>query len=88
MAGELSLMVGHLVRAHLAHNRSQVNTPSASQSATPGSGSAGGEAWPTGPPGPLGRGVLGPLDSTAHAAGTPATSTSVKGFDLRTMHKD
>jgi hydroxymethylglutaryl-CoA reductase (NADPH) len=92
MAGELSLMAalaaGHLVRAHLAHNRSQVNTPAASQPATPGPGSAGGEAWPTGPPGALGRGVLSPLDSTTHAAGTPATSTSIKGFDLRTMHKD
>ncbi|KAI0322966.1 hydroxymethylglutaryl-coenzyme A reductase-domain-containing protein [Amylostereum chailletii] len=40
MAGELSLMsalaAGHLVRAHLAHNRSQVNTPSASRPITPG----------------------------------------------------
>jgi hydroxymethylglutaryl-CoA reductase (NADPH) len=88
MAGELSFMAGHLVRAHLAHNRSQVNTPSASQPATPGPGSAGGEAWPTGPPGALGRGVLSRLDSTTHAMGTPTTSTSVKSFDLRTMHKD
>jgi hydroxymethylglutaryl-CoA reductase (NADPH) len=40
MAGELSLLAalaaGHLVRAHLAHNRSQVNTPSASRPMTPG----------------------------------------------------
>lgn len=40
MAGELSLIsalaAGHLVRAHLAHNRSQVNTPSTSRPVTPG----------------------------------------------------
>ncbi|KIY45066.1 hypothetical protein FISHEDRAFT_50051 [Fistulina hepatica ATCC 64428] len=40
MAGELSLMsalaAGHLVRAHMVHNRSQVNTPSSSQPTTPG----------------------------------------------------
>jgi hydroxymethylglutaryl-CoA reductase (NADPH) len=47
MAGELSLMsalaAGHLVRAHLAHNRSQVNTPVASRPTTPGPRSAGTE---------------------------------------------
>ncbi|KAI6021814.1 hydroxymethylglutaryl-coenzyme A reductase-domain-containing protein [Pisolithus microcarpus] len=40
MAGELSLLsalaAGHLVRAHLAHNRSQTNTPNSSRPATPG----------------------------------------------------
>ncbi|KAI6045272.1 hydroxymethylglutaryl-coenzyme A reductase-domain-containing protein [Pisolithus marmoratus] len=40
MAGELSLLgalaAGHLVRAHLAHNRSQANTPDSSRPATPG----------------------------------------------------
>ncbi|PBK98764.1 hypothetical protein ARMGADRAFT_1162042 [Armillaria gallica] len=40
MAGELSLMsalaAGHLVRAHLAHNRSQANTPVGSRPVTPG----------------------------------------------------
>ncbi|EMD34668.1 hypothetical protein CERSUDRAFT_116857 [Gelatoporia subvermispora B] len=40
MAGELSLIsalaAGHLVRAHLAHNRSQLNTPSPSRPTTPG----------------------------------------------------
>ncbi|KAJ4468808.1 hydroxymethylglutaryl-CoA reductase [Lentinula aciculospora] len=39
MAGELSLMsalaAGHLVRAHLVHNRSQLNTPVTSAPATP-----------------------------------------------------
>ncbi|OCH91254.1 3-hydroxy-3-methylglutaryl-coenzyme A reductase [Obba rivulosa] len=40
MAGELSLIsalaAGHLVRAHLAHNRSQLNTPAPSRPTTPG----------------------------------------------------
>jgi hydroxymethylglutaryl-CoA reductase (NADPH) len=40
MAGELSLLsalaAGHLVRAHLAHNRSQANTPASSRPVTPG----------------------------------------------------
>ena len=40
MAGELSLLsalaAGHLVRAHLVHNRSQVNTPTSSRPVTPG----------------------------------------------------
>ncbi|KAF5390098.1 hypothetical protein D9757_003842 [Collybiopsis confluens] len=40
MAGELSLLsalaAGHLVRAHLVHNRSQLNTPNPSLPATPG----------------------------------------------------
>jgi hydroxymethylglutaryl-CoA reductase (NADPH) len=40
MAGELSLIsalaAGHLVRAHLAHNRSQLNTPTTSRPITPG----------------------------------------------------
>ena len=40
MAGELSLIsalaAGHLVRAHLAHNRSQLNTPTTSRPVTPG----------------------------------------------------
>ena len=42
MAGELSLMsalaAGHLVRAHMAHNRSQVATPAVSRPMTPGPG--------------------------------------------------
>ncbi|KAG6333016.1 hypothetical protein ID866_6069 [Astraeus odoratus] len=40
MAGELSLLsalaAGHLVRAHLVHNRSQANTPTPSRPVTPG----------------------------------------------------
>lgn len=40
MAGELSLLAalaaGHLIRAHMVHNRSQVNTPAHSVPGTPG----------------------------------------------------
>lgn len=39
MAGELSLLsalaAGHLVRAHLVHNRSQANTPAVTRPPTP-----------------------------------------------------
>jgi hydroxymethylglutaryl-CoA reductase (NADPH) len=50
MAGELSLMsalaAGHLVRAHLAHNRSQLNTPSTSRPVTPGPVTPPQAFWP------------------------------------------
>ena len=40
MAGELSLLsalaAGHLIRAHMQHNRSQANTPTTSRPVTPG----------------------------------------------------
>ena len=40
MAGELSLIsalaAGHLIRAHMVHNRSQTNTPATSRPVTPG----------------------------------------------------
>ncbi|KAF6764246.1 hydroxymethylglutaryl-coenzyme A reductase-domain-containing protein [Ephemerocybe angulata] len=40
LAGELSLLsalaAGHLIKAHMAHNRSQVNSPAGSLPATPG----------------------------------------------------
>lgn len=68
MAGELSLMsalaAGHLVRAHLVHNRSQVNTPSNSRPVTPAvphSTLPAGAAALWGPP-PADRG-LEPLSS-------------------------
>lgn len=71
MAGELSLIsalaAGHLVRAHLVHNRSQTNTPATSRPVTPGLPSAvlpGASFW--GPP-PVHRGlkVLSASSSTA-----------------------
>lgn len=54
MAGELSLIsalaAGHLVRAHLAHNRSQLNTPNVSRPVTPGPMTPPlGVSWPGAP---------------------------------------
>jgi hydroxymethylglutaryl-CoA reductase (NADPH) len=53
MAGELSLLsalaAGHLVRAHLVHNRSQPTTPAVSRPATPGPMSSPGGGWGGGP---------------------------------------
>jgi hydroxymethylglutaryl-CoA reductase (NADPH) len=55
MAGELSLLsalaAGHLVRAHLVHNRSQPSTPATSRPATPGQVSPSAITW-GGPPHP------------------------------------
>jgi hydroxymethylglutaryl-CoA reductase (NADPH) len=52
MAGELSLIsalaAGHLVRAHLVHNRSQLNTPSSSRPVTPSIAAPGGLGTPGG----------------------------------------
>ncbi|KAF9443874.1 hypothetical protein P691DRAFT_712652 [Macrolepiota fuliginosa MF-IS2] len=54
MAGELSLLsalaAGHLIRAHMAHNRSQTNTPAASRPATPGPGTSPTGQLPSLPP--------------------------------------
>jgi hydroxymethylglutaryl-CoA reductase (NADPH) len=92
MAGELSLIsalaAGHLVRAHMSHNRSQVNTPAASRPLTPGPGTPGGEGWPTGTGDAPGRGVLSPLasGSATRAAATP--HPQVEGYKLTSMHKD
>lgn len=69
MAGELSLLsalaAGHLIRAHMAHNRSQTNTPAASRPATPG---------------PNSHPVAGYLESKENAAAvtllTPSSSTA------------
>lgn len=68
MAGELSLMsalaAGHLIRAHMVHNRSQTNTPSISRPITPAI---------TGSPVPGGAGYWGTL---AEARGLKPLSTS------------
>jgi len=79
MAGELSLMAalaaGHLIRAHMAHNRSQTNTPAASAPPTPAPRSpvklnaqlpASGDEGGSTPPGTVT--ATGPL--------TPSSSTS------------
>jgi hydroxymethylglutaryl-CoA reductase (NADPH) len=91
MAGELSLMsalaAGHLIRAHMAHNRSQVNTPNASRPVTPGPlGPAGGELWATGDKQKPGRGVLSPL-STMTPATPAAVEPPVAGYNLDSMAK-
>lgn len=68
MAGELSLIsalaAGHLVRAHLVHNRSQTNTPAASRPVTPGlSSSPGVTLWGSAAP-PRGLKTLSHSSST------------------------
>jgi len=75
MAGELSLIsalaAGHLVRAHLVHNRSQPSTPAISRPATPGplfSPVAGQLAPKSGLP-------LGPLTPSSSTASLPPYSS-------------
>ncbi|KZT28046.1 hypothetical protein NEOLEDRAFT_1059551 [Neolentinus lepideus HHB14362 ss-1] len=88
MAGELSLMsalaAGHLVRAHMVHNRSQVNTPVTSRPVTPGPGGPpGGNFWATGTKQNPGRGILSPLTLTR----TPTANTPGAGYGLESMAK-
>ncbi|KAG7091853.1 hypothetical protein E1B28_008255 [Marasmius oreades] len=65
MAGELSLLsalaAGHLVRAHLVHNRSQLNTPAATPGPAPSS--TGGQLAPKVSKGP-GSALLTPSSSS------------------------
>lgn len=78
MAGELSLLsalaAGHLIRAHMTHNRSQVNTPAASAPVTPG---------------PQSNPVLAQLSRSAKAAFTPLTplSPSMSSTSLNRLRK-
>ncbi|KAI0341378.1 hypothetical protein BDW22DRAFT_1408044 [Trametopsis cervina] len=78
MAGELSLIsalaAGHLVRAHLAHNRSQQNTPTASRPVTPG---------PFGPPSPMSQLFPTAAKSTIQRKSSTlsiAPTTAVNGY--------
>lgn len=68
MAGELSLIsalaAGHLVRAHLVHNRSQMNTPNVSRPVTPG---------------PDHRGSQPPLSQTTNLVGNGTPSRIERG---------
>jgi len=68
MAGELSLIsalaAGHLVRAHLVHNRSQLNTPNVSRPVTPG---------------PDHRGPQPPLPQAIHLVGNGTPSRVERG---------
>ncbi|EPQ53591.1 3-hydroxy-3-methylglutaryl-coenzyme A reductase [Gloeophyllum trabeum ATCC 11539] len=89
MAGELSLIsalaAGHLVRAHMVHNRSQVNTPAVSRPVTPGPGTPSGTLWATGSKQNPGRGILSPL---ALSSRTPSSaSVAAPGYNLGSMAK-
>jgi len=69
MAGELSLLsalaAGHLVRAHLVHNRSQVPTPAPSRPMTPGPEKN--VLWVPGTPDPksVTKATVGPLTASS-----------------------
>lgn len=69
MAGELSLLsalaAGHLVRAHLVHNRSQVPTPAPSRPMTPGPETN--VLWVPGTPDPksVTKATVGPLTASS-----------------------
>lgn len=81
MAGELSLLsalaAGHLIRAHMAHNRSQTNTPAPSLPPTPAPGAgpafAGQLALPAKRKGSLGA-QLGPLTPSSSTGSLPPYS--------------
>lgn len=78
MAGELSLMsalaAGHLIRAHMVHNRSQVNTPSSSRPVTPGLVHA---SVHPGPQAAIHRGLM-PLSLSSSTASLPPYSAEPK----------
>ncbi|KAI0074986.1 hypothetical protein K474DRAFT_1647253 [Panus rudis PR-1116 ss-1] len=83
MAGELSLMsalaAGHLVRAHMAHNRSQLNTPNPSRPVTPGlSTPAAYLREETDSAGKVGRGLIPPgrPEQSQSTDAVPQTTTT------------
>lgn len=81
MAGELSLIsalaAGHLIRAHMAHNRSQLNTPAPSTPATPGANS---QVWvpPGWKPHEAGSTPSAPESTSAPPPPTSSSSTDAK----------
>jgi hydroxymethylglutaryl-CoA reductase (NADPH) len=86
MAGELSLIsalaAGHLVRAHLVHNRSQTNTPATSRPVTPGIPSttpAGAMFW--GPPAAH-RGLKALSTSSSTSSLPPYTQESKQSSEV------
>ena len=89
MAGELSLMsalaAGHLVRAHLVHNRSQVNsaatTPAVSRPITPGPDTPpNGIFWAQGAPTgkPITHVTVGPISTSSSTASLPGYNIETK----------
>ncbi|KAF8271883.1 hydroxymethylglutaryl-coenzyme A reductase-domain-containing protein [Lactarius quietus] len=81
MAGELSLLAalaaGHLVRAHLVHNRSQVPTPAASRPISPGPQTPPSVRWVPGTPDSTSvtKATVGPLT-------TSSSTMSLAGYSL------
>jgi hydroxymethylglutaryl-CoA reductase (NADPH) len=81
MAGELSLLsalaAGHLVRAHLVHNRSQVPTPAASRPITPGHETPPNVHWVPGTPDSMSvtKATVGPLT-------TSSSTMSLAGYSI------
>jgi hydroxymethylglutaryl-CoA reductase (NADPH) len=81
MAGELSLMsalaAGHLVRAHLVHNRSQVPTPASSRPITPGPETPPNVLWVPGTPNPksVTKATIGHLT-------TSSSTMSLAGYSI------
>lgn len=81
MAGELSLLsalaAGHLVRAHLVHNRSQVPTPAASRPISPGPQIPPNVHWVPGTPDSTSvtKATVGPLT-------TSSSTMSLAGYSL------
>ncbi|TFK20528.1 hypothetical protein FA15DRAFT_659042 [Coprinopsis marcescibilis] len=81
MAGELSLLsalaAGHLIRAHMAHNRSVANTPAASAPGTPGgplNGRVVGSVSSSEKEHTPGPGGLGPLTPSSSIGSLPSLS--------------
>jgi len=78
MAGELSLIsalaAGHLVRAHLVHNRSQTNTPATSRPVTPGIPNSASAFWDA----PSAHRGLKGLSSSSSTASLPPYSQEIK----------
>ncbi|EJD05369.1 uncharacterized protein FOMMEDRAFT_103364 [Fomitiporia mediterranea MF3/22] len=86
MAGELSLLsalaAGHLIKAHMAHNRSTVNTPATSRPVTPGPEASADKTVPVpATPAPEALGISTPLMpySGVH---TPAPTRAVRAVAI------
>jgi len=81
MAGELSLLsalaAGHLVRAHLVHNRSQMNTPSSSRPISPGPETPPNVPWIPAPANSkaISKVSAGPLTASS-------STTSLPGYNI------
>jgi len=81
MAGELSLLsalaAGHLVRAHLVHNRSQVPTPASSRPITPGPETPPNVLWVPGTPNSksVTKATVGPLTASS-------STVSLAGYSI------